>query len=132
MKIAYIMRGVPGSGKSTLAERLANGNGIIYSTDDYFYVDGEYRFDPARLEEYHARNLNDFCNGVNSGITPVICDNTNVQKWQYQKYVDAAQKAGYMVAIVTMSHPAAEVAAERTLHNVPVEAIQRMLNKWEN
>ena len=31
--------------------------GAILSTDDLFMVDGEYQFDPTKLGEYHAQNL---------------------------------------------------------------------------
>ena len=34
------MRGLPGSGKSTKAKKIAAETGIIYSTDDFFMVDG--------------------------------------------------------------------------------------------
>ena len=34
------MRGLPGSGKSTLAKKVADKYGIIFSTDDFFMVNG--------------------------------------------------------------------------------------------
>ena len=47
------MRGVPGSGKSTLAKRIAGDNGVIYSTDDFFMVKGEYVYDVKMIGKYH-------------------------------------------------------------------------------
>lgn len=73
MKIAYVMRGVSGSGKSTLARVLARGVGAIHSTDDYFYVDGEYRFSREQLQENHDRNFEAFCRSLKEGIPIVIC-----------------------------------------------------------
>lgn len=133
MKVAYIMRGVPGSGKSTLAKHLANGSdGAIHSTDDFFYVDGEYRFDPSKLREYHDRNYEAFCRSLNDGVPVVICDNTNTRRLHFERYVEAAYHAGYMVAFVVIPHPQAEVAAQHTIHKVSAIAIQRIIDEWEN
>ncbi|HLC66153.1 MAG TPA: ATP-binding protein [Candidatus Nanoarchaeia archaeon] len=132
MKVVYIMRGVPGSGKSTLARTLANGTGAIHSTDDFFYVVGEYRFDPSKLPENHNRNFAAFCCSLNAGISTVICDNTNGKRWNYEQYVRAAEQAGYRVAIVMMPHPAPEVAAARNIHRVPITTIRRMIDVWES
>jgi len=131
MKIAYIMRGVPGSGKSTIARSLVNGNGVIHSTDDYFVVNGEYRHDAARLREFHKANLDAFCQSLLRGIPVVVCDNTNSKRWEFAPYVEAAQKAGYAVAIVSLPHPPLEVAVARNFHRVPAEAIEIMIARWE-
>jgi adenylate kinase family enzyme len=39
------MRGLPGSGKSTKAKKIAGEHGVIYSTDDFFMVNGQYVYD---------------------------------------------------------------------------------------
>lgn len=133
LKVAYIMRGVPGSGKSTVARQIANGaSRVIHSTDDYFYSGGEFRFDRRRLSEYHDRNYEAFCHSLDAGEPVVICDNTNVRRWEFRRYEESAIKAGYIVALVVMPHPVASVAAQRTLHGVPVHIIQRMIDRWEN
>jgi adenylate kinase family enzyme len=36
------MRGLPGSGKSTKAKVLAGEQGVIFSTDDFFIVNGKF------------------------------------------------------------------------------------------
>ena len=132
MKVAYIMRGVPGSGKSTLARQLANGNGAIHSTDDFFYVEGEYRFNPEFLREYHDRNYAAFCLSLSNGVPVIVLDNTNTRRWHFERYVEAAKQAGYLVALVVLPHPRPEVAAQRTIHQVPTLTIQRMIEEWEN
>ena len=58
------MRGIPGSGKSTTAKKIAGETGKIHSTDNYFMVDGEYRFDPKKLKENHEANYNAFCEDI--------------------------------------------------------------------
>lgn len=51
------MRGLPGSGKSYKAKKLAEaGHGIVYSTDDFFEVDGKYIYDGSKIGEYHQKN----------------------------------------------------------------------------
>lgn len=132
MKIAYIMRGVPGSGKSTVANHLAGKVGIIHSTDDYCYVDGKYQFDPALATERHDKNFAAFCRSLNDGAPIVVCDNTNVKRTHFQRYVEAAKRAGYIVAFVVMPRPSVEVATERNVHKVPAYAIQRMIDEWED
>lgn len=132
MKIVYIMRGVPGSGKSTHARELANGTGMIHSTDSYFYVYGEYRFNPRRLQECHDWNFESFCRSLKRGVGVVVCDNTNSKRWQFEKYIEAARDAGYRVEIVSMPHLNAEIASNRTTHNVPASVIQQMMDEWEN
>lgn len=131
MKIAYIMRAVPGSGKSTIAKILAGTMGVIHSTDEYFMVDGEYRFDPTLLGRYHDENFAAFCRSMGAGVPIVICDNTNSAHWHYERYAEAASKAGYKVVYVVIPHPTPEVTASRTIHNVPAHTIQRMIDEWE-
>ena len=100
-KICYILRGLSGTGKSTLADNHAcpctqhGHSGAIFSTDDLFMVDGEYQFDPTKLGEYHAQNLENatqFMRGHQSAEKAIcVIDNTNTQHWEYEKYVEAAK-----------------------------------------
>jgi tRNA uridine 5-carbamoylmethylation protein Kti12 len=133
MKRCLIMRGIPGSGKSTLARFLkgSDSSGVIHSTDDYFMVDGEYRFDPSKLGENHKKNFEAFCNDIEAGNPLVIVDNTNTQKWEYAAYLNMAEMHGYQVGICSMPHPSVEVAVARNTHGVPEVAIRRMLDRWE-
>ena len=52
-----LMRGLPGSGKSTKAKKIAGERGVIYSTDDFFMVNGEYKYNPKMIVEYHENNF---------------------------------------------------------------------------
>lgn len=132
MKKVYIMRGIPGSGKSTRARELAGDLGVIHSTDDYFMVNGKYRFNPKLLGRNHELNFKAFKASLNQGFYPVVVDNTNVRHWEYQRYEQAAIDAGYQVEIVKVPHIDPILAAKRNTHGVPESAIRRMLDRWED
>jgi len=127
------MRGVSGSGKSTAARKLARGKKArIHSTDDFFYnSEGVYAFDPSLLQENHRKNFNAFIISLKKGFPIVICDNCNHKLVNYQKYLEAAVYFGYAVEIICMPHPTNEVAASRSIHNVPLATIERMLHLFE-
>ena len=131
MKKCIILRGISGSGKSTKARELAGGTGVIHSTDDFFMVNGKYRFNPGLLGRNHGLNFEAFQSSLASGIDPVVVDNTNTRKWEYQKYQQAAEAAGYQVEVVSVPHIDAKLAAQRNSHGVPEKAIQRMIDRWE-
>jgi adenylate kinase family enzyme len=48
-KTLILMRGLPGSGKSTKAQILAGKDGLIFSTDDFFMVNGKYVYDAKMI-----------------------------------------------------------------------------------
>lgn len=84
-----LMRGVSGSGKSTLARTLCPA-AQIFSTDDLFMVDGDYRFKPAKLGDYHVENQRRVEWALQEKW-PVVCvDNTNTQIWEMVPYVRLA------------------------------------------
>lgn len=136
-----LMRGVSGSGKSTLARKIAEECdvfSVIYSTDDFFMVDGEYRFDPKKLGEYHAANVDRAKEAMADECACVIIDNTNTQAWEMKPYVELALTHGYTVKIVepepvTFDELMAR-QSQRADQNkaLPAEVVQRMLSRYEN
>jgi len=136
-----LMRGVSGSGKSTLARKIAEEHdvfSVIYSTDDFFMVEGEYRFDPKRLGEYHAANVNRAEEAMADECACVIIDNTNTQAWEMKPYVELAMKHGYSVEI-HMPEPVdfdelMKRQANRADSNkaLPAEVVKRMLDRFEH
>lgn len=129
----YIMQGPPGSGKSELAERLFESkyvvqnrrNWVICSTDDYFTVNGEYKFDSSKLEEYHARNLKKATDCMKDGYN-VIVDNTNIKCWQCKPYVQFAVENGINVVFIRVTGSFANK------HGVPDDVVERMRNSMED
>ncbi|KAG2382045.1 hypothetical protein C9374_005837 [Naegleria lovaniensis] len=144
-KVMYLLRGISGSGKSTLAAQILNDHNIdiqtsykehIFSTDDFFIdpQSGKYNFDPTKLGKAHHWNQTRAQNAMQKGTTPIIIDNTNTQKWEAKPYVMFAKQYSYEVKVLEPQTPWAKNAVElakRNQHGVPVEAIQRMLDRWE-
>ena len=93
MVTVKILRGLPGSGKSTYAKRIAGGvNDRIFSTDNFFYVNGEYKFDRSKLGEYHNRNFENFIKALDeynsSDYAVFVIDNTNLTYSEMKRYID--------------------------------------------
>jgi len=144
-KVVFILRGISGSGKSTLAKAILTKYGLentaepwkyIFSSDDYF-VNREtkkYEFDGAKIGSAHNWNQKRATKAMQSGQTPIIIDNTNTQLWEMKPYVEEALANNYKVEVQEPTTPwakNAEELAKRNVHSVPLEAVQRMLTRWE-
>ena len=142
MKQVFILRGLPGSGKShyaqNLCEEMVNGDEVQYvvcSTDDYFMTDGEYRFDKSKLSEYHNLNLARFIRALSQHIPLVILDNTNIRKWEFVAYAEAAHALGYQVKEVVVGEikdkAMQHLYYQRNIHKVPLKTINKMAYQFE-
>lgn len=135
MPTMYVMRGLPGSGKSYKARQLQSelAGSVVYSTDDFFMVNGEYKFDPKRLAANHAANQKRARQACETGVD-VIIDNTGLKAWECREYVRMALDHGYKVVLVEPETSWAKdpvECAKRNSHGVPLETIERMLASWE-
>lgn len=142
-KKLIICSGAPGSGKSTMVNTIADNYRLqtstcaaheveICSTDSYFMVDGEYKFDPSKLGHNHAQNQQRVKNLLKEECEIIIVDNTNTTFKEQDPYVSAAIEAGYEVEFMTpynsWSHDAEE-CFKRNTHGVPLETIKNMLDR---
>lgn len=133
-KHLIIMRGLPGSGKSTKAKKLGIG-GVVYSTDDFFDVNGQYVFDPTKLKEYHEKNQHRTELAMRKGISPIVIDNTNVFADHIKPYVKLGDMYGYKIKLELPDTEwawDAEQLANKNSHGVPKHAIDRMLNNFQH
>jgi predicted kinase len=129
MKTLYIVRGLPGSGKSTFAKTLG---GTHFETDNFFMVDGEYKFDGSKIKEAH-----NWCqNSVNSamilnntaGLNEIIVvSNTFTQEWEMKPYYEMAETYGYKVFSIIVENRHGGI----NQHNVPEEVLNSMKNRFE-
>jgi len=133
MKTFILIRGVPGSGKSTVAGAIADmwrGAGQIvagpFEADKYMVdADGNYKFDPKRLGLCHGVCFKDVVHAFERGCPIVIQSNTNVKRWEFAKYVEAAKANGYEVQEIVVNGDFGNT------HGVPAEKVQEMRDRFE-
>ncbi|KAM6150123.1 NEDD4-binding protein 2 [Erethizon dorsatum] len=135
--VLVLLRGLPGSGKSFLARTLQEDNpsGVILSTDDYFYINGQYQFDVKYLGEAHEWNHNRAKEAFEKKISPIIIDNTNLQAWEMKPYVALSQKHKYKVLFRepdTWWKFKPKELARRNVHGISKEKITRMLEHYQH
>jgi ABC-type phosphate/phosphonate transport system ATPase subunit len=128
-KILFIVRGLPGSGKSTLSKLL---NATHFETDNYFMVDGEYKFDGSKLKEAHEWCQNqvsmamifNHTTGINKKI---VVSNTFTQEWEMSPYFALAEQWGYQVTSLIVENRHGGV----NTHGVPEDKLEIMKNRFE-
>ena len=146
MKTMFIMRGIPGSGKSTHARRInlymdvINVRSKIFSTDNFWIVDGEYKFIPAMLGEAHKdtqRQVKEEMiqvdhEGLQTSV--IIVDNTNILKSHMKPYEDLAEEYEWHVNYITVGKfddEFVDLCAKRNTHNVPHTAVSSMAKRFQ-
>lgn len=127
-KALVLLRGVPGSGKSTMAETLSEGKYPVLAADDYFMVDGEYKWDRTKLGRAH-KDCQERCRrAMEAGERLIFVNNTFIKVRDMKEYIDMAQEHGYMVfsVIVENRHGGKDV------HGVPEETLEKMAAELMN
>jgi predicted kinase len=129
MKELFLLRGLPGAGKSTLAKSLG---GINIEADQYFMVDGEYKFDSSKIKLAH-----NYCqsqtqawmgsNGEQVNVDRIVVSNTFTQEWEMDYYYKLAEKYGYRVYSLVVENRHGGVSE----HGVPEEKLEQMRNRFE-
>lgn len=124
MKKLFLLRGLPGSGKSTLAKSL---NEVYFEADQYFMVDGEYKFDATKLKTSHEWCQLRTERSMENEWVRIVVSNTFTQEWEMEPYYKLAEKYGYVVfsLIVENRHGGTNV------HNVPTEVLDKMEKRFE-
>jgi hypothetical protein len=125
--VLILIRGISGSGKTTHAKELIKENPTLshYEADMYFYKNGNYKFNPNKLNLAHhwckTKAENDLQNGKS-----VIVSNTFTQKWGMEPYIQLARKydADIVIKKATGNY--------QNVHGVPDEALERMRSRWED
>jgi adenylate kinase family enzyme len=142
-KKMYILRGISGSGKSTLAskiidESIARGEMCATASTDNYFVNRatkEYVFDASKLGVNHKKNISATREIAALGADNIIIDNTNTTWWEIEPYALIAKNYDYEVHILEPTTEwafNAEILAKKNIHGVPMEAIKRMLARFES
>ena len=140
MKKLIIISGLPSAGKSTLARTLAPSHAIC-TTDDYpnLYTRVEGKtpvFNGMEKDEdglpmivkAHQWNQNKAHSLIEAGEPVVVIANTNTQRWEFQPYLEYANKFGYEVERVDLYDAGLtdEELAARNVNGVTADIIARM------
>ncbi len=129
-KTVYILRGVSGSGKTTLAKELIEGRrGVICTADDYFEIDGEYKFNAAELGNAHKACRVKFhyalCDKTHDVI---VVANTNTTEKDYGYYQEKANEYGANVFFLVVENR----HNNKDVHNVPDENLRIQEQRIKN
>lgn len=123
MRSLYLIRGLPGSGKSTLANLIAPGSN--FAADDYFYENGEYKFNPSKLGLAHADCQRRVKDAMIENECVIAVANTFVRAWEAEPYFKLANEFGYSTSVIVCTNSFGSV------HGVPEAAIEKMRLNWE-
>lgn len=128
-KKLYIVRGLPGSGKTTFAKTLG---GVHFEADQYFMVDGEYKFDVTKLKNAHSWCQTQVSNAMLLNYTAninnvIVVSNTFTQEWEMTPYVEMANEWGYTVFIIIVENR----HGGKNVHGVPDDKLEIMKNRFE-
>jgi len=135
LNVCVLLSGPPGSGKTTIANKLMSdlenkATVSRFNTDSYFMKNSVYKFNRFMLGRYH-----DKCKAAfrESKSNVKIVDNTNLTKAERKPYIEHATETGYINIVIYMNitNRPSDVLASANEHNVPEDAISRMLLKWE-
>lgn len=128
MPEVIILRGLPGSGKSTLAKGF--NNSVVVSADNYFTLNGVYRFEPTKIGQAHNHCMREFLKATQMLVPTIVVDNTNIRLWEMAPYRLIGLALGYTVRIIRVDC-AVNLCIKRNIHNVPPATIERMSTSFE-
>lgn len=133
----YILRGIPGAGKSTFVNKflkLSDPSLLVCSADDYFtQPDGSYVYDRSKTSQAHGECMLKYLKAlVENQTSTIVVDNTNTTRSELEWYVKTAHKVCYKPLLSVVRFKADLETSKRNIHNVPVEAVQRMLDRFED
>lgn len=124
MATLYIFRGLPGSGKTTAAGKLAAELKCEhFEADQFFMVNGSYRFNAKLLHMAHYECFVNFVNEIFAG-RDVVISNTFTKYKEMQDYIESAILHGANIIITECT------GNYGSIHDIPQHSIDRMAGRW--
>lgn len=117
-----LVRGLPGSGKSTIAKGL--NLDFHFEADQFFMVDGVYKFDANRLHLAHQWCQDQTREKLAMGGR-VAVSNTFTTIRELRPYFDIARERGITPNVILAQN------SFNNVHNVPQEALDRMRARFQ-
>ena len=93
--------------------------------------DGLFEWDDDELSVVLDRNFEAFAQDCMEGITPLVYDYINPKREDFERYIDVAERNGYMIAFVTTNPPSIDESVDRNLHYVPHEVVEAIIDRWD-
>jgi predicted kinase len=126
----FLVRGISGAGKSTLTNQL---DVVCFEADQFFMVDGVYKFDPGKLAEAHQTCQDKTRESLRNSVS-VAVSNTFTQRWEMEPYIQMAKEFGARLTVVDLFDGGCsnEVLASRNAHGTPIEVISKMRQRYEH
>lgn len=115
-----LIRGLPGSGKTTMAKVLAEVGFEHYEADQFFMVDGVYRYDASRIRDAHDWCQRKTREALASGRR-VVVSNTFTRLQEMEPYR----------AMTSNVHVIEAKGRWQNVHGVPNERLRQMAERWE-
>ncbi|WP_417883636.1 AAA family ATPase [Vibrio rumoiensis] len=121
-----LIRGLPGSGKSTLAKQLSQQQGSIHLETDMYFIeaDGQYRFNPMKLEQAHQWCQQQTEHYLQQGHS-VIVSNTFVQHWEMKAYKAIAKRCQVELQMQVCRNDYGSI------HDIEPSTLAKMKAKWQ-
>ena len=123
-----LIRGLPGSGKTTLAKNIVSLSGFeqcrVFEADQYFMVDGEYKFDASKLGQAHYQCQVNTRQALEQGLFVMVA-NTFTKRSELEPYYDIAEGLNKTVSEIICT------GDYGSTHGVPFEVIEKMRTRFE-